>query len=44
MRSRSGGEIERLWSRSLLDQCGAAIDETGGVWVVGLELDLWSLD
>ena len=40
----SRGEIERLWSRSLLDQCGAAINKTGGVWVVGLELNLWSLD
>ena len=37
------GEIERRWSRSLLDRRGAAIDETDGVWVVGLELGLRSV-
>ena len=33
-RSRGGGEIERRWSRSLLDWRGAAIDETGAISAV----------
>ena len=31
IKSRSEGEIERRWSRSLLDRCGAAIDETDAI-------------
>ena len=44
-RSCGGGEIKRHWSRSLLDRRDAVIEETGAVsavWVVGLELSLWS--
>ena len=44
VRSHGGGENEQRWSRSLLDRRGAAINETDGVWVVGLELSLWSSD